>query len=249
MKPATLMPALKFKGGTMPYKALFNVSIDHAATYVKHYFSTWDNGRPKFTGSRFETLANGGDLTSPNAVTADDLIAVAMLAVHVPGQAALGILNGLAGELEPLWDQLPTDAKFEDLDGASHTNLLGPDGPGQKIWDTLRQNNGGVPWGVGQTTASKIMARKRPHLIPIYDSVVGKQTGMKNSSGQWNQWFEAFQEKRDGGGLKERLETIRERAGKPHLSLLRVLDIVLWMDGRGPETTKEVVDLSEAGER
>jgi hypothetical protein len=82
---------------------------------------------------------------------------------------------------------------------------------------------------MGATTASKIMARKRPHLIPIYDSVVGPLMGLKDSRGQWDLWHEVLTSNTD---LPERLKALRTSAGLPdRISELRVMDVVLWMYG------------------
>ncbi len=83
------------------------------------------------------------------------------------------------------------------------------------------------------------MARKRPHLIPIYDSVVKRVVGMPHSGDQWQRWVVALQA--NDKALAQRLGEIRSESGQQHLSLLRVLDIVLWMHGRGPTTTQETV--------
>ena len=74
------------------------------------------------------------------------------------------------------------------------------------------------------------MARKRPHLLPVYDSVFAVQVGLAHSGGQWRRWWEAFH----GSGGREptqRLAVIRAKSRQEHLSILRVLDIVLWMNG------------------
>lgn len=55
-----------------------------------------------------------------------------------------------------------------------------PDGPHLAAIATDRRSLGN-----GQTTASKILALKRPHLVPIYGSVIAKQVGMRDSGGQW----------------------------------------------------------------
>ena len=74
------------------------------------------------------------------------------------------------------------------------------------------------------------MARKRPHLIPIYDSVVAPLMGLKESDDQWTTWHGAFIE---NAGLPQRLQQIREISGVEELvSDFRVMDIVLWMYGK-----------------
>jgi hypothetical protein len=185
-----------------------------------------------------ETIAGGGDTVDPHRITPADLMAVSTLSVHVPAQAAIGIGEGLAGEIQALLSQIPVDAKLETVTGTEFAALLGEDSPALQLWRLLRQT--GNPWGVGPTTTSKLLARKRPHLIPIYDSVVRKRTGMSNDGSQWTRWFDAFQND-EGHAFAARLRRIRDRAGTPHLSLLRVLDIVLWMDGRGDAKVSETV--------
>lgn len=222
----------------MPVRAIENVSNEVAAGHINKYFEVRTDGRPKYTGSKFETFAGGGDIVDPNRITSADLIAVSMLSVHVPGEAALGITGEFAGEIEELLAQVPTELRLEDLTEDEFVTYLDDGSPAGRIWALLRQR--GNRWGVGQTTTSKILARKRPHLVPIYDSVIAGLVGMRDSRSQWRCWWEAFQGD-EGRKLIERLAVIRAASGQTHLSLLRVLDIVLWMEGRGAEEIRETV--------
>ncbi|MGP5229038.1 MULTISPECIES: DUF6308 family protein [Micrococcaceae] len=222
----------------MPFAALAQISEDRALSHVQSYFEDQSNGRPWFTGSRFETFAGGGDQNEPHRITAHDLIAVSMLSVHVPAQAALGIIETLGGEIESLLEELPVDVCFEELSGEEFDTLLGDSSPAEKIWDLLRQRDD--RWEVGQTTASKILARKRPQLIPVYDSVVGRAAGLKDSTEQWNLWFSSFHDANSEAGI-ERLRSLRAKSGQAHLSLLRILDIVLWMEHRNNASEAETV--------
>lgn len=52
--------------------------------------------------------------------------------------------------------------------------------------------------------------------------------------------FEAFQGAA-GAEMTDRLKAVREASGKSHLSLLRVLDIILWMEGLGAQKVRETV--------
>lgn len=212
----------------MPADVLEILAENLAVEYVRRYFAIQGSGRPVFTGSKFETFAGGGDVVEPNRITANDLVAVSMLSVDVPGQAAYGIVEVLGNEIARLLEQLPVGIQLSDLSEQGFERLLDDGSPADQLWKILRQH--GDKWNVGQTTASKIMARKRPHLIPVFDSVVAAQVGMADSGGQWRRWWEAF----DGSGgqeLTRRLEVIRAKSGQEHLSILRVLDIVLWMNG------------------
>lgn len=222
----------------MPLTAIRAIQHEVAVGHINKYFEDRPNGRPLYTGSRFETFAGGGDAVEPNRIIPADLIAVSMLSVHVPGQAALGIIEKLDGEIEKLLTPLAVELRLENLTADQFSQFLDCGSPADEIWQLLRQK--ADLWGIGQTTASKILARKRPHLVPIYDSVVAEQIGMSGSRGQWRIWWEAFQGE-EGRRFAERLEAIRAESGQFHLSLLRVLDIVLWMEGRGAEKTRETI--------
>jgi hypothetical protein len=74
------------------------------------------------------------------------------------------------------------------------------------------------------------MARKRPRLIPIYDSIVRPLMGLKDSRGHWAAFHEALT---DGSDLSARLQVIRAGAGiSEAISDLRTMDIILWMYGK-----------------
>jgi Family of unknown function (DUF6308) len=73
---------------------------------------------------------------------------------------------------------------------------------------------------------SKLLARKRPRLLPIYDDVVKKQVG--NPANIWESLRVALQA--DEGDLATRLRKIGDDAGGSHLPVLRVFDVVTWME-------------------
>src|SRR5579875_3794300 len=60
-----------------------------------------------FTGSRFEAIA--GRNTDPDAITADDLVAVSTLGVHVSGAAAIWLLEDGAAEVTGHLRAIPAD--------------------------------------------------------------------------------------------------------------------------------------------
>ena len=70
----------------------------------------------------------------------------------------------------------------------------------------------------------KLLARKRPHLIPVYDAVVKCALGKPKSF--WRSLHEAISA--DEHGLRPRLAELR--ADVPYqVSDLRILDVVIWM--------------------
>lgn len=216
--------------GAMYMRLRAKVDFDTAVQDIRDYFGTMKNGRPEYSGSRFETLGAGSEI-SPNQITATDLVAVSMLSVHVPAQAALGILETHADQISELLAQIPHDLKFEELTPKLFEKYLGEGSAADKLWALLRQYEDS--WQVGQTTASKIMARKRPDLIPVYDSVVKTVSGINGSGEQWTVWYAAFHDgSSEAAKFVEKLSAIRAASGQPHLSLLRVLDIALWKLGK-----------------
>lgn len=217
----------------MPTQSFNQISYDRSLLHLERYFALLDNGRQKYTGAKFEAI--GDPEATLDCVTAADLLAVSMLSVNVPAYASIGILEDLGDQIEELLRMIPVSSRIEELKPADLDSVFGPIAPATKLWNLLRQKEDS--WGVGPTTASKIMARKRPHLIPIYDSVIADLVGMPNSAEQWTLWFAAFHGE-NGKSFTQKLQNIRKASGQEHLSLLRVLDIVLWMEGQDRKRAK-----------
>jgi hypothetical protein len=91
-----------------------------------------------------------------------------------------------------------------------------------KAWNVLQKIK-----GVGWVTANKLMARKRPHLLPVYDKVV-KAVLQPNSKDFWIPLRNTLRGN-DFEAVKA-LEIIRDGAGcGEEVPLLRVLDAAVWM--------------------
>ncbi len=199
------------------------IASDRAVPHLRSYFGVGpQQDATTFTGSRFESLAGGGDRPAvANTVTADDLIAVQTLSVRIPTQAALDLLEGeLGGQLSDLLSAVPTgvdmvEAETADLDPASRAH---------KAWDLLCKQR-----GIGWVTAGKLLARKRPRLLPVYDQVVRCALGRPESP--WLDLRTALRE--NDCALHRELTALRQAAGlTAAVSVLRVCDVVLWMGHR-----------------
>lgn len=210
--------------------------IDEAAALLAAYYRKTGAGQPVYTGSLFNSWVGGGDAPEVvNRVTADDLVSVSFLALDVPGEAAFGILETQAARISDLLAQIPADLDMSDVKGSDFDKLLGDDSPALELWHVLRGRDTGR-WGMGETRTSKLLARKRPRLIPIYDSVVGPLMQLDtNSLGQWKSWHAVLT---GDAGLPWRLSKIRRtsRISDP-ISDIRVMDIVLWMYGKQTQTS------------
>jgi hypothetical protein len=69
-------------------------------------------------------------------------------------------------------------------------------------------------------TAQKLLAHKRPHLLPVYDQVV-QDALQPHQDGFWVPLLGVAQ----GKGHRGPLEELRAGLGRPDISLLRILDV------------------------
>lgn len=202
--------------------AVQQVSDSEAAAFLTEYYVTRD-----YTGSHFESI--GAKAGAENVFTAADLYSVSTLSVQVPARAGIAILGDEGSEFNGLLKQVPNIA-IGSLSESEFEEYLGLESKAMELWDLIRRNRAGdTRWGVGPTTTSKIMARKRPHLIPIEDSVVDRVIN-RGRGDSWRLWWEAFQA--EGDYLETRADSLRAEIGRPDLSTLRVFDVMLWMWGK-----------------
>lgn len=208
---------------------------ENAVTLLSNYYTMpLASGRIR-TGAHYDIWAGGGDAPDVvNTLTADDLIAATFLSVRFSPRASIAILDQRRGDITALLEQIPVDLDLADLSYDEFKRVLGEESPAWQLWDLLRGNDAPKKekWGIGPTKASKLLARKRPRLIPIWDSVVKKELRRKNSLTQWSDWHEALTT--DDGALAKHLDEIQRQADLPHpVSRLRAMDVVLWMHGTG----------------
>ncbi|PTU57882.1 hypothetical protein DBB34_01810 [Sphaerisporangium cinnabarinum] len=176
-------------------------------------------GTTGWAGSRFERLAGGGD--RPETVdrfTADDLVAVSLLSVNVPPHGAIDLLETRADEFAQLLAEIPHDVELVDLESI-------PDdwAPG-RLWEALRDIH-----GIGWVTAGKLLARKRPRLVPVYDTVV--RAAVQPTASFWEALRAEL--RADDRALHRHLVSLRDEAGiGDDISALRVFDVVVWMHHR-----------------
>jgi hypothetical protein len=206
-------------------EALLRIIDDHRAKEdIRRYFGvgTGPTG-PGFTGRRFERLGGGGDRDGvQNRITAEDLVAVEMLSVQVPPPVALDILEGELGiELSTQLCSIPIDIAL----GTPEARHLVEDGSAaERTWRALKNCD-----GVGWVTAGKLLARKRPRLVPVYDTVM--RCACQRPDNFWLWLDDRLSE--DEGKLLHSLRELRKRAAVPiEVSDLRVFDVAIWMRHR-----------------
>jgi hypothetical protein len=77
--------------------------------------------------------------------------------------------------------------------------------------------------GVGDTRISKLLARKRPHLIPIVDSVIRKALPLGEDL------LVSLRSALHDEQVRESIEDIRPPEVVSTISTLRLLDAATWM--------------------
>lgn len=172
---------------------------------------------------RFEILAGGGDRRDTrDVITGDDLVAVQMLSVRFPSEVAIGLLDGdLGRQMTSLLSKIPTDV---DLGTERAQELVSDGSHAHQAWHLVERQR-----EVGYVIAGKLMARKRPRLIPVYDRVLTCLFGAPD-----HVWLRLHRRlAADGGKLRDELAALRAQSRIPAaVSLLRVLDVILWMEHR-----------------
>lgn len=160
-------------------------------------------GSPVFSGRRFGSL--GLDRycdDNPNRFTAADLLAVQCLSVTVPIEVAIDLLEGELGrQVGDLLGRIDSDI---DLGTGDARSLVNDGREPDQAWQLLKSQD-----DVGWVTAGKLLARKRPRLIPVWDNVVRCAFGRPPSA--WL-WLDKMLREKDGA-LLQLLAKTREDAG------------------------------------
>ncbi len=183
--------------------AIDAVLIPQAARLVADYYDE----RRAFAAATFETLGEN----DPYRVRTDDLLAFTLLDVSASPLGVRQILGAQAKDLAevlsrvpvgvPLWEA--TDANLSDAEGA---------------WALLRSIN-----SINSVIAGKLLARKRPALIPVIDKWV-----VKALAAPGGQYWAPMRDALTDADRRGRIEALR---GDVPLSVstLRLLDVVIWM--------------------
>ena len=205
------------------------LSGDAANSALELYFS----GR--FTGAWFDAVGRGTDPATgapvdrePNRVTIEDSLSLSLLDTPLKPREVIGLLEinrdlvHLLGRID-LGLTLIAAAPAEDFTES-------PWASASMAYKLLRASS-----GIGRSRASKLLARKRPHLIPVWDRYVAEGLAMKGSDQDWVIMQDVVVAHSD------RLHAIadefrfsnRDNGRAQGLSLLRMFDIIGWMRMHG----------------
>jgi hypothetical protein len=180
------------------------------ANQIKADFDRYFTG---FNGRHFERFSAMGS-ADPNRFAATDILAVEALSVKVPPNSAAKLIDTEAEEFGTLLRQIPADQDIweieaSDLDEGSAAL-------------TLYRHLKGLD-GVGPVTATKLMASKRPRLMPVIDSLV--TAVLQPPGGRF--WVPMRNQLADAERRKKIADVVS--CAPDNVTLLRRIDVAVWM--------------------
>lgn len=209
-------------------------AVAHFTTHPLEYFSgeqrhgaiaALNDYRGK-TGFHFDRLIRD---TDPNRITPQDIVAVSMLSVDIPARVSIWLLDGEGADI--------VNGRLKDIDPKARIWDEGVElhdkSPAWALWNDIADRT-----GMGPTTTSKLLAAKRPHLLPVIDDVVrvalfAEQRKAAVERTYWDLWRDELRG-HDGEKLRAAVEEVRADAGYENTtSILRIIDIVVWNVNRG----------------
>ncbi|MEJ5943678.1 DUF6308 family protein [Pseudokineococcus basanitobsidens] len=186
---------------------------------LRRYYRRPPDGEHGFTGSAFDTWdPSGTRATSADVFTADDVVAVSLLSVDLSGRAAHELLVRRRDEFAQMLRAVGPDRDLVD-----EGEPIAKESPLSQLFHALDALD-----GVGPTRATKLIARKRPRLRPVWDGVVARHLGVGSS------YVEPLRQRlREADrALHRRLVRLGEEAELVGVSPLRVFDVVTWLEAR-----------------
>lgn len=166
----------------------------------------FDAGGP-LAGRTFDDLPDN----PRDEFSASDLLAASLLDVRFEPQAVRALLETKSSVLSQYLAEIPPDVP---LWAATDDDLR----PAYGLWEAVIK----LPGVVG-TKMSMLLARKRPHLIPIVDNAIG--AGLPLGGDSWRSLYLALQDEQVRGCI----EAIRPPRVDSTVSTLRLLDAATWM--------------------
>lgn len=194
-----------------------------AAKLLYDYYTETRKGLPLFSGSRFNEIASAsGGTAEPNRITASDLVAVLCLGVNLKGNAVVDILEHKQAIISRALEDISSD---EPLWDDNQAGIEKKKSPANELWKILRKID-----GIGPVKTSKLMARKRPHLIPIYDDWIDEALDLGGTKRYWTKYRDLMLSSPGGSApLHAQLQELVSGLDIPQtVTPLRACDVILW---------------------
>ena len=174
-------------------------------------------------GQHFEWFANR---VPRDHFTEIDLAAIRALSVDLPAQTARELIEDNDGVLRQWLRECELWVASHGAD-LSNPNLsstwLEAESSFNGLWAELIKKK---RIDLGPVKASKLMAAKYPGLVPIFDSQVSWLLGKSEVDSWWKPMRELVIE------VKPELDKLTLARDDIHVTTLRKLDVVLWMEAR-----------------
>jgi len=182
-------------------------NADQIRADISRYFTD-------FNGRHFERFSAMGD---PNSFEATDVLAVEALSVEVPPNAAAKLLDTQAEEFNSLLRRIPADKDLWEVE----TSDLDEHSDASKLYYRLKGLH-----GVGPVTATKLMASKRPRLMPVIDTLVSEL--LQPPGGRF--WLPMRNQLADAERRKKIADVVS--CAPDNVTLLRRIDVAVWMHAK-----------------
>ena len=182
-------------------KALATPNLKEA---VRLYFEHGSS----FAAQTFDSLG----CNNPDRITPDDLLAVTLLDVSWKPRAVRAMLVEQADQVNGLLSAIDGNTTLWDGERGCQ-ELLKAD----RLWRIIKGLD-----GVGPTKTSKLLARKRPQLVPITDRIIVAAIGSGHN--WWCTLRHCFKQE----SLRDAVERLRPQE-QECVSLLRAFDVAIWI--------------------
>jgi hypothetical protein len=171
-----------------------------------------------YRGRHFDALVRRSD---PWRFTEVDIVALNMLSVRLDfdGVASLLFDIRVADEASRLLRQIPPETPLHAVDDS----VVGQGSAAVELWQLLRTRVRGV--GTGLTVITKLMAAKRPHLFPIWDSRIDDVIDLPGGR-LWKPMLDLVRNPETRQTLDDATSDYASTA-----TLLRRIDTALWLYG------------------
>jgi hypothetical protein len=183
------------------------------ADQIKADFARYFTG---FNGRHFERFSAMGS-ADPNRFAATDILAVEALSVGVPPNSAAKLIDTEAEDFTALLREIPADKDLWEMAASD----LGEGSHALRLYRRLKGLH-----GVGPVTATKLMASKRPRLMPVIDSVV--TAVLQPPGGKF--WVPMRNQLAEPERRKKIADVVS--CAPDNVTLLRRIDVAVWMYGR-----------------